>query len=273
MTINKLLTACALLVLPLQSIADTLEHIPFDYVYEGQSKSNSEEKTNSTYIYPGVLTRTPISISDQNLLTCRNGKINDRVFSAEKPLIFTPSKNKNTAFIKLQAKQNTATGKLLYYTDPVDLYVTCDDEIYSLLLLPTKTHSQHIILDGGRGKELAQKANGYRELPLEEVIIDMLDKVHTDDQVTGTFHRVNNPEPKWVNITPKTKALLKSSYNIEGIGIAVHQLALRASDADSLHETDLLRSQLKQNIIGVRIYKHFLPRNGTTTAYIVTREF
>ncbi len=108
MTINKLLTTCALLVLPLQSIADTLEHIPFDYVYEGQSKSHSEEKTNSTYIYPGVLTRTPISISDQNLLTCRNGKINDRVFSAEKPLIFTPSKNKNTAFIKLQAKQNTA---------------------------------------------------------------------------------------------------------------------------------------------------------------------
>ncbi len=270
---NKLLITLGIMASPFFAVADTLEPIPFEFIYEGETKSKSQEQENSTYIYPNVLTRTPISISDFNQITCKNGKITDRVFSSEKPLIFNPNKSKEIAFVKLQAKQNSTTGKILYYTDAVDLYITCDDEIYSLLLVPAKVHAQHIILDGGRGKELAQKAIGYKELELEEVIVDMLDKVHSEDQITGTFHKVNNPDAKWIDITRNTKGLLQSSYNVEGIGIAVHKIALRSIRADTLHETDLLKANLKKNIIAVRVYKHALPRNGKTTAYIVTREF
>ncbi|MDE1315500.1 type-F conjugative transfer system secretin TraK [Vibrio aestuarianus] len=238
----------------------------------GQVASNTT--SNTVIVRPNRMEYVPISVKNVNYLQCKNGVINDRTLSEEKPLIFNRGSSGNDAFIKTKARKEQNTQKVLYYTEDLDLYVVCDGEVYSMMLQPKMIEPQRIILDGGKGKQIASNVQKINGMPHEETVIDILDKVHSErGNLPHVFQvtKANLNEP-WNRVTEKTSARLREKIKLEGSGMTVYLYQMYSRLGDTLHEMDVVNAQLQAGTFAVRLYNHAPKPDTTFLGYVVTWE-
>ena len=222
---------------------------------------------NVSTVKPGGLRRVDISQGDVNLLRCESGTITDRTYSEEKPLIYKQAEE-SIAYVKLAQQQVGAEIK--YYTKEIDLYMTCNGEVYSLMLVPKPIPTQHIVLSPGRGHGMEQNISMFRELDWEDAALTLIDKVQFSDDMPASFGvSMASIEQQWEGIIPTVRARLIRSVKPEGVGLVVHEYVVFSENSVPLNEFDFVH--LRKNTFAVRLSSSTLQANVAAKAFVVER--
>lgn len=230
-----------------------------------------EPINNQQSVTPGPMQVIDISRYAVNMIRCDAGPITDRTFSEERPLLYKAGEGTNgqVGYIKLQ--QQRVGGETQYYTDSVELYLTCAGEIYSLLMVPSDIPSQHIVLRPGRSGAIGKNVSIFRDLDIEDAAVTLIDKVQYEDSLPGTFSVSNaNPDRNdWHFIVPGVRARLMRSIKPDGVGLIVHEYIVHTVAPIHLDEFDFVG--LRDNSFAVRLSKTSLESREVGRAFIVER--
>lgn len=232
--------------------------------------SNLQALDNQTVVKPGRLTPVRISRSDVNMLECKAGPITDRTFSEEKPLIYKAGAGQEGSYGFVKLGQQLVGSETLYYTQPVELYITCGGSVYSLMLMPEAIPTQHIVLSPGRGNEMQKNIAMFSEMSLEQAALMLIDKVQYEPNLPLTFSVTKaGPSEKWQYVLPSVKVRLVKSIKPEGVGMIAHEYVAYAEEEALMKEFDFV--SLRQNTFAVRMEQEQLRPRGTTRVYVIER--
>lgn len=232
--------------------------------------SIAEANRAPAFIYPGKLQSVIVSNTDVNLIECEHGVITDRTFSEEKPLMYKQSESGDgsTSFIKFMKQK--VNGEELLYTKPVELYVTCAGQIYSMMLTPEDIPTQHVILSGGKTNALKTNVALFKELDLEDAAMTLIDKVQFDEKMPDSFTETKaDTYEQWIPIIPTVKARLVRSVKPEGVGLIVHEYIVFSEIDHALDEFDFVK--LRLNTFALRLSNINIQASGTVRAFLVER--
>jgi hypothetical protein len=152
-----------------------------------------------------------ISKGDTNRLLCSNGDFGKKVYSKDKE--FTVEATGNNAFVKLSPVVTTSDGTVVdtkINDFSRDLYIECNNELYSLILVPKDITAQTIVLkdDYNKPKENNNKnvveyeksrdyeqtllnliEKGYKEIAPDGYEIDVINKSFRNYEEVTITHR------------------------------------------------------------------------------------
>lgn len=226
---------------------------------------------NQSVVLPGKLITVPISQKDVNLIHCEAGYITDSTTSEEKPITIQNNVSDSTmAFAKLLQKQNENTLEWEYYTQEVDAHITCNGEMYRLMLMPQDIPSQKIVLSAGKGNVIKKNIQLFKELDIEDSALTLIDMVMFDQDMPATFTvTAANINDGWKTVMPTVRARHIKSVKPEGVGLVVHEYVVYSDSSIPLNEFDFV--SLRENTFAVRLAKASLQAKETTKVFIVER--
>lgn len=171
-------------------------------------------------VRPGMLTEVTISNSDLNDVICP-GAISDVLTSEEKGVQIKASGQH--AFVKLTVTEQY--GERQYATDPVDLVIVCDDQVYKLLAQPDRIPMQTIQLVAP-AQRVDANVQAMAGMPLERRILGLLAAAYRDQVpdawTVGPPPKAPSSFPRGVSVTPRR------SISIDGQGLLLEEFVLRA---------------------------------------------
>ncbi len=220
-------------------------------------------------ILPEKTTHITLSNQDVNRLVCTQGMISDVNYSAEKGMqVKIDGQN---AFVKFQWLHNGQDKT--YLTDPSELFLTCDGEVYSLVIEPKARRTRTVHLGNPVKQTIRQNLALYRPLTLEEQVIDLTLRAMTDD-LPDSFEVYTPPQRQWQTRWVRGLRLAKvRDITPTGIGLTLSEY-LVVSDYErhtQLRETQFLVPELGTQILGVTLNPLTLPAGAGSRLYLVTR--
>lgn len=226
---------------------------------------------NQSVVLPGKLVTVPISQKDMNLIHCEAGYITDSTTSDEKPIAIENNvSDSSMAFAKLLQMQNPETLEWEYYTQEVDAHITCNGEMYRLMLSPQNIPSQKITLSAGKGNVIKKNIELFKELDIEDSALTLIDMVMFDQEMPATFTvSAANINDGWKTVMPTVRARHIKSVKPEGVGLVVHEYLVYSDSSIPLNEFDFV--SLRQNTFAVRLAKATLQAKESTKVYLVER--
>lgn len=226
-------------------------------------------------VLPETTTSVAVSSVDTNRIACP-GDIQDVVYSGEKG--FDVKYSGQNAFLKFKVKvdpsRDPKDGKEVYASKPVELYVVCDEQIYTLIAYPKRLPAQTIRLAGGKGKAMEANRAHFEGLPFEKMIMALVRELYTGTHPES--YLVTEKDEK-IDLGLQLDVRLKRIFVIEGMGLQVKELHVtylhsRDLGGVELVEQDFLRREVTSQAVAVAIVdKATLMPGETTKVYVVER--
>jgi len=216
---------------------------------------------NTIEILPEATTKVDLSSIDINRIVC-HADIKDVVYSKEKGLsVRIQGKN---AFMKFVVAREE--GKTRYTATPVDVYVVCDGEVYSMIAYPKRIPAQAVRLARGKRDAVKRNTEMFGGIPFEKKIMTVLKAVFTDT-IPDSFSVavVNRP----FNVFQQIDLVLKRIIAVEGEGIKVKEYIAQAKTGVYLREKNFLRPDLTTNTVAVSLGALNLKKDETSRILIV----
>src|SRR3990172_13355509 len=132
----------------------------------------------SLTIPPDSLVRVELSATDVNRVVCEGGEIKDVVYSKEKGLIVKASGS--DVYVKFQVFQKE--DKLVYDEAPSEMYISCEESVYSLIATPVKTPSVTVRLADRKNTRVKGNAAVFKGLVYEEKVLKFLKMAYMDER-------------------------------------------------------------------------------------------
>lgn len=241
MTRNLLLTSCIALIFTANAHADNV-------------------------ITAETPTTVELSNHDINRIVCP-GPINDLIFSAEKGLIGHFSGN--NGFIKFKIED---TGEGYVYADTQsELFVVCNNVVYTLLVTPSDIPSTTLRLASPQGDSFKKNITLYKNLPLEKQALQIIREAYN-----GTYpssYRVTESSEQ-INISPNLTAILLQAIDVDGVGLRLkkYQVTSLAQGKALVDEKPFLASAISTSILAVAVEDHNLDQGETTRVFVVEKK-
>ncbi|HIP40588.1 MAG TPA: hypothetical protein EYG88_14675, partial [Desulfocapsa sulfexigens] len=162
-------------------------------------------------ILPEVPTEVTVSNHDINRIVCP-GQMNDLIFSQEKGMIGHFSGN--SAFIKFKVEDNG--GEYTYVSESCELFVVCDNIVYSLIVIPKDIPSVTKRLASPKGKSFKKNIAHYKNLPLEKQALQVIREAYNETYPTS--YRVAGLSRK-LSLSPKFTTTLMQIVDVDGVGL------------------------------------------------------
>jgi len=216
---------------------------------------------NTIEVLPEATTKVDLSSMDINRIVCPVD-IKDVVYSKEKGLsVRIQGKN---AFMKFVVARND--GRTRYTATPVDVYVVCGSEVYSMIAYPKRIPAQVVKLTRGKRDAVKRNTEMFGGIPFEKKIMTVLKAVFTDT-IPDSFSVavVNRP----FNVFQQIDLVLKRIIAVEGEGIKVKEYIAQAKTGVYLREKDFLRPDLTTNTVAVSLGALNLKKDETSRILIV----
>lgn len=215
---------------------------------------------------PEFSTSVALSNRDINRIACP-GTINDLIFSEEKGIVGHFSRN--NAFIKFKIEQQG--NERLYATEPSELFVICDQAVYTLIATPKNISSATIWLAPPPEKRIQVNIDAYAELPLEKQVLRLIREAYSDtlqsgyrlSQLTGRSLYIGRFEVK-----PIRQVL------VDGIGLSLKEYTAtsKTDTPASLNEETLLKAFIGKNLLAVAIASPEILPGESSKVFIVERQ-
>ncbi len=217
----------------------------------------------SSPILPEVTTAVDLSSSDINRIVCP-GTINDLIFSKEKGLEghFVG----NNAFVKFTI---TVQGDdKTYSTTPTELFVSCNEIIYSLIATPKRIPSVTLRLSPPATGDFKQNISRYQALPFEKKVLQLIREAYLEEYPDS--YRIAEADAM-VNISVDLSVHLVRIVDVEGVGLRLKEYKVKATadKAISVTEKDFLRAEMGEGIIAVVVENHSIEQGGSSRVFIV----
>jgi conjugal transfer pilus assembly protein TraK len=217
----------------------------------------------SSPILPEVPTAVDLSSSDINRIVCP-GTINDLIFSKEKGIEghFVG----NNAFVKFTIIVQGDEKK--YSTTPTELFVSCNETIYSLIATPKRIPSVTLRLSPPATGDFKQNISRYQALPFEKRVLKLIREAYLGEYPDS--YRIAEADTM-VNISVDLSVRLVQIVDVEGVGLRLKEYKVKATADEPIHitEKDFLRAEMGERIIAVVVENHNIEQRGSSRVFIV----
>ena len=224
-----------------------------------------------TFVRPGISTHVSMSSTDNNRVVC-NENVVDVVFSSEKGNGIDVKIVKQNAFIKFRVL--SSNGKRKYSKEPSEFFVSCSNEIYTLIGHPKKIPSQTIYLSEGQGKSMKENIRAFSGIPLEKSVVEIIKKTMMEN-IPESWEIVKKGDK--VRVFRDLDMVLSRVIRIEGAGLQLKEYgyAIRRDAKDdlvvNLKESDFLNRNITVKPLGIALDQHAIKKGEHGRAFIVER--
>ncbi|MFH7319282.1 type-F conjugative transfer system secretin TraK [Desulfurivibrio sp. D14AmB] len=217
-------------------------------------------------IPPEVTTAVELSNSDINRIVCP-GTMSDLIFSREKGL--DGHFSGNSAYLKFQVKK--LDEELIHATTPSELFVVCNNTVYSLIATPRKIPSVTLRLAPAPGDAIKQNIALHQSMPLERRTLQFIREAATGHYPSS--YRIMQADIQ-IRLSSDLDTRLTRVVDIEGVGLRLKEFNVKsiADTALDLTETDFLTPETGDNILAIAIEDHRLAPAATTRVFIVEQK-
>jgi len=226
---------------------------------------------NAFIVSPEKTTVVKMSASDINRIVCTEG------VSSEIRVVYPKRKGvnvkivDNNAFVEFVVKK--IGNKFIYQNTPVELYVICDNTVYSLIAFPQKIPAVTIYLEN-KAEKLKSDLKAVLELPYEKRIVQIVKAFFSDKPpIEAGFVKTNRK----YDIYPGLEIRETGNYVFEGEGIIARIFVVSLSpqalqDHVDLREKDFLRKEITVSPIAVAVDRLRLARGEKTMVLILEKK-
>jgi len=218
---------------------------------------------NIIEVLPETTTKVELSNIDINRIICST-EIKDVVFSKEKGLnVKIQGKN---AFLKYVIIKDN--NEEIYVTLPNELYVVCNDEVYSMIIYPKKIPAQIVNLTKGKQEKIKKNLELFSNMPHEKKILTMIKYILTDN-IPESFNivQINQQIEKFNEI----QIIYNRFIIIEGEGIKIKEYTLTANKDIYLKEKQFLTSDFTNIPYAIVLEDINLKKGQKTKLLIIER--
>jgi conjugal transfer pilus assembly protein TraK len=213
-----------------------------------------------------IPTSVKLSNKDINRIVCP-GPMNDLIFSQEKAM--TGHFSGNNGFIKFKIED--AGNEYIYADTQSELFVVCNNAVYTLLVTPAEIPSVTLRLASPNGDSFKKNIAHYQKMPLEKQALLLIKEAYHGDYPTS--YRISE-STKMVSLSPDLEVQLLQVVNVDGVGLRlkkylVHSLSESAIDVS---EQLFLSSSISQSILAVAINNHTLKPHQSTMVFVVDQK-
>ena len=218
-------------------------------------------------------TGTPVELSnrDVNRVVCTNGNINDVYFSQEKGIVV--ENNGASAFIKFVIKNDGHQDTFVNVRS--EFYITCDNDVYTLMVTPKDNISgQTIRLSGGDKERMEENVSLLGPLAEEDRAIYLTKAVLTED-IPDSFQII---EPKLLNeewrfdVIKNTEVTRKRRVRVDGFGMKLTEFWLKAKQDMYLDERKFLDEHFGTDIFAITVDPIAIRQGQVARILVVEKE-
>lgn len=226
----------------------------------------AEQYRSEATIPPEVTTAVEMSNSDINRVVCP-GTMSDLIFSREKGL--DGHFSGNSAYLKFQVKKRG--DEMNYATAPTEVFVVCNDTVYSLIATPKSIPSQTLRLAPSPGDRVRENIDRYHDLPLEKRAVQLIRAAAVGDYPAG--YRVMAADVQ-IRLSADLDTRLVRVVDVEGVGLRLKEILIKSQAEKGLEltETDFLKADIGENILAVAVEEHRLAPGAETRALVVEQK-
>lgn len=220
----------------------------------------------SEVIQAEIPTTVELSNRDINRIVCP-GPMNDLIFSQEKAM--TGHFSGNNGFIKFKIEDSGS--EYVYADTQSELFVVCNNAVYTLLVTPADIPSVTLRLASPSGDTFKKNINHYQKMPLEKQALLLIREAYHGDYPAS--YRISD-STRTVSLSPDLEIQLLQVVDVDGVG-----LRLRKYQATSLSEGSIdvseqvfLSSSISNSILAIAVDNHTLEPNQSTIVFVVDQK-
>nr|WP_275888778.1 type-F conjugative transfer system secretin TraK [Desulfoprunum benzoelyticum] len=220
----------------------------------------------SEVIQAEIPTTVELSNRDINRIVCP-GPMNDLIFSQEKAM--TGHFSGNNGFIKFKIEDSGS--EYVYADTQSELFVVCNNAVYTLLVTPADIPSVTLRLASPSGDTFKKNINHYQKMPLEKQALLLIREAYHGDYPAS--YRISD-STRTVSLSPDLEIQLLQVVDVDGVG-----LRLRKYQATSLSEGSIdvsehlfLSSSISNSILAVAVDNHTLELSQSTMVFVVDQK-
>lgn len=220
----------------------------------------------SEVIQAEIPTAVKLSNRDINRIVCP-GPMKDLIFSQEKAM--TGHFSGNNGFIKFKIEDSGS--EYVYADTQSELFVVCNNAVYTLLVTPADIPSVTLRLASPSGDTFKKNINHYQKMPLEKQALLLIREAYHGDYPAS--YRISD-STRTVSLSPDLEIQLLQVVDVDGVG-----LRLRKYQATSLSEGSIdvsehlfLSSSISNSILAVAVDNHTLELSQSTMVFVVDQK-
>lgn len=220
----------------------------------------------SEVIQAEIPTAVKLSNRDINRIVCP-GPMNDLIFSQEKAM--TGHFSGNNGFIKFKIEDS---GNDYVYADTQsELFVVCNNAVYTLLVTPADIPSVTLRLASPSGDTFKKNINHYQKMPLEKQALLLIREAYHGDYPAS--YRISD-STRMVSLSPELEIQLLQVVDVDGVGLRLrkYQATSLSEGSIDVNEQFFLSSSISNSILAVAVDNHTLEPNQSTIVFIVDQK-
>lgn len=223
--------------------------------------------SSEAFVLPDVSTPIKVSNRDVNRVHC-NGVIEDVVFSNEKPMSVTPSKNGNV-FVKFLVKRQGE--REVAASGAADLHVVCNGQVYTMILYPKPSDSVTIYLGSNKATALKEVLSEWGALPLEERVRRVTLAMYVEQMPSGFQRSPARGDRRDIRMYDGMSIQGVYELRAPGLGLNATEYRVVSTRPLTLNERDFLLPELG-NVVGITVDPLVLtPDNKVARLIVVER--
>ncbi len=213
-----------------------------------------------------VPTAVELSNMDINRIVCP-GPMSDLIFSQEKGL--TGHFSSNNAFVKFKIED--IDGEYLYADEQSELFVVCNNTVYTLIVTPTDIPSVTLRLASPKGDHFQKNIAHYKNLPLEKQALQIIQEAY-NETYPASYRVVESATLE--SISPDLEVKLVQLVDVDGVGLRLKKYLVKSlSDEEAtVDEKVFLSSAVGPSILAVAVENHRLNTGQTTRVFVVDQK-
>ncbi len=222
--------------------------------------------TGEPVIQAEIPTSVKLSNKDINRIVCP-GQMNDLIFSQEKGM--TGHFSGKNGFVKFKIEK---IGDKFFYADTQsELFVVCNNAVYTLLVIPEDMPSVTLRLASPSGNSFKENIAHHKNLPLEKQALQLIYEAY--NQSYPTSYRINESS-KLVPFSNDLEVRLLQIVDVDGVGLRLQQYQLKslASEQIRIDEKMLLTSTISKSILAIGIENHVLNPLQSTRVFVIDQK-
>ena len=220
----------------------------------------------SDVIQAEIPTVVKLSNRDINRIVCP-GPMNDLIFSQEKAI--TGHFSGNNAFIKFKIEDSGS--EYIYADTQSELFVVCNNAVYTLLVAPADIPSVTLRLASPQGDTFKKNIAHFQKMPLEKQALSLIREAYHGDYPTS--YRISE-STKTISLSPDLEVQLLQVVDVGGVGLRLKKYLVK-SISESLTDVSeqlFLSSTISQSILAVAVDYHTLEPNQSTMVFVVDQK-
>jgi len=175
----------------------------------------------------------------------------------------------NNAFIKFKIEDDG--DEFIYADNQSELFVVCNNAVYTLLVTPSEIPSVTLRLASPMGESFKQNMAHYQKMPLEKQALQIIREAYN-----GTYppsYRISQ-STRTVALAPELEAKLIQVVDVDGVGLRLNKYLVKslAQKEIEVDEKLFLSSPISQSIFAVAVENHRLHPGQSTQAFVVDQK-